>query len=246
MNTLVFVHGYLGGGRQWAGQRQAFGDRFRVVTPDLPGFGDHNNAVTPNSINALARNVLDQLDALEVQRFHLVGHSMGGMIVQEIVALAPERVDRLVLYGTGPVGTMPGRFETIEQSRCALRENGVAPTARRIAATWFREGESGQGYELCTELALRATEQAALAGLDAMEHWSGVDALAQIKSPSLVLWGDTDRAYLWPQPEQLWHRIPAAQLAVIPGCSHAVHLEKPQLFNAMLEDFLQDESSANA
>jgi 2-hydroxy-6-oxonona-2,4-dienedioate hydrolase len=53
-----------------------------------------------------------------------------------------------------------------------------------------------------------------------------------------VLWGDGDRAYLWNQPEQLWRKIADAHLAVIPGCSHAVHLEKPHLFDAMLLDFL--------
>jgi pimeloyl-ACP methyl ester carboxylesterase len=62
--------------------------------------------------------------------------------------------------------------------------------------------------------------------------------LGKIEAPTLVLWGDGDRAYLWAQPEQLWRGIEGARLAVIPGCSHAVHLEKPHLFNAMLEDFL--------
>jgi 2-hydroxy-6-oxonona-2,4-dienedioate hydrolase len=104
--------------------------------------------------------------------------------------------------------------------------------------TWFMQGESGQGYDVCADLAIKATEQAALAGLTAMESWSGVEELAGIKSPTLVLWGDGDRAYLWPQPEQLWNSIKGALLAVIPGCAHAVHLEKPNLFNATLEDFL--------
>lgn len=238
MKNLVFVHGYFGGGRQWAGQVETFGARFRVITPDLPGFGDNHAATTPDSIRGLASDVLAQLDAHGVDRFHLVGHSMGGMIVQEMSALAPDRIDRLVLYGTGPLGVMPGRFETIDESRRALRERGAAATGRRIAATWFLHGESGQGYDLCVELALQASEQAALAGLDAMEQWSGVAGLEQISSPTLVLWGDGDRAYLWPQPEQLWRGIAGARLAVIPGCSHAVHLEKPALFNAVLEDFL--------
>ena len=238
MKSLVFVHGYLGGGAQWAGQLRAFGDHFHVLTPDLPGFAGNNKAIPPETIRGLAIDVLDQLDKIGVTHFHLVGHSMGGMIVQEMVALAPARIEKLVLYGTGPVGLMPGRFETIEESRNAVRERGVEATGRRIAATWFLHGESGQGYPLCVELALQATEQAALAGLSAMETWSGVAALADIKSPTLVLWGDGDRAYLWPQPEQLWREIDGAQLAVIPGCSHAVHLEKPHLFNAMLQDFL--------
>ncbi len=237
-DVLVMVHGYLGGSQQWAGQVQAFSDRLRVITPDLPGYNDNNQVTSPETIQGLAIDVLRQLDELGAYRFHLLGHSMGGMIVQEMVALAPKRINRLILYGTGPVGLMPGRFETIEESRCAVRNKGVEATSRRIAATWFMQGQSGQGYELCTQLAIKATEQAAIAGLNAMESWSGVTTLANIKSPTLVLWGDGDRAYLWPQPEQLWKGIIGAQLAVVPGCSHAVHLEKPELFNALLDDFL--------
>jgi len=238
MKTLVFVHGYFGGGAQWADQVHVFGGQFQVITPDLPGFGAASQLNTPETIRGLAINVLSELDKLGVHRFHLVGHSMGGMVVQEIIALVPERIEKLVLYGTGPVGLMPGRFETIEESRRGLWEQGVEATGRRIAATWFMHGEAGQGYELCAELAVRATLQAALAGLAAMEAWSGEKALAKIKSPTLVLWGDGDRACQWPQPEKLWREIADAQLAVIPGCAHAVHLEKPYLFNAVLQDFL--------
>lgn len=238
MKSLVFVHGYLGGGMQWTEQVKAFSEHFRVITPDLPGFGENHAMTTPETIRELAQYVLDELDRLEVDRFHLVGHSMGGMIVQEMVALAPERVDKLVLYGTGPVGIMPGRFETIDESRSGMQQKGVEETGRRIAATWFRHGESAAGYRVCAQLAVQASLQAALAGLTAMEKWSGVAALSKIASATLVLWGDGDRAYLWEQPEQLWREIAGAQLGVIPGCSHSVHLEKPQLFNAMLQDFL--------
>lgn len=238
MKSLVFVHGYLGGSMQWADQVETFAEHFRIITPDLPGFGENHAMTTPQTIPGLAQYVLDELDRLEVNRFHLVGHSMGGMIVQEMVAMAPERVDKLVLYGTGPIGIMPGRFETIDESRRTVKEKGVEASGRRIAATWFQHGESAEGYRVCAELAVKASEQAALAGLTAMESWSGVASLSKIASKTLVLWGDGDRAYLWKQPEQLWREIANARLGVIPGCSHSVHLEKPQLFNAMLLDFL--------
>jgi len=237
LKPLVLVHGYFGGSLQWAGQVDAFCDWFQVITPDLPGFGNNNAMTTPESIRGLALYVLDELDKLDVHRFHLLGHSMGGMIAQEMIAIAPERVDQLVLYGTGPVGLMPGRFETIDESRRELKDKGVEVTGRRIAATWFQNGKSGKGYETCAKLANQASLQAGLAGLTAMETWSGVASLSKITSPTLVLWGDGDRAYLWEQPEQLWREIDKANLAVIPGCSHAVHLEKPELFNAMLKDF---------
>jgi pimeloyl-ACP methyl ester carboxylesterase len=241
MKPLVFVHGYLGGSAQWSGQVDHFSEDFQVVTPGLPGFGASSEMTAPETITGFATHILNELDELELDRFHLVGHSMGGMIVQEMVALAPERIEKLVLYGTGPNGSMPGRFETIEESRLRVIENGVESTGRRIAATWFVHGEAGHGYDKCADIAVQASEQAALAGLTAMENWSGVAILPKISSPSLVLWGDADRAYLWNQPEQLWREIADAQLAVIPGCSHAVHLEKPILFNTMLQDFLSIE-----
>jgi len=238
MDSLVFVHGYLGGGAQWADQAAAFADRFQVLTPDLPGFGDRNASTAPERIEDYATSLLEETSGLGVTRFHLVGHSMGGMIAQEMVRLAPERVDRLVLYGTGPVGSLPGRFEPIAESKRRAVEDGVEATGRRIAATWFAEGVRAKGFVVCAQLAAKASQQAMLAGLTAMDTWSGLTRLAHINSGTLVLWGDGDRTYPWEQPERLWKEIPNSLLAVVPGCAHAVHLEKPGLFNAILLDFL--------
>ena len=236
--SVVFVHGYLGGGAQWHEQRAALSGRFRVITPDLPGFGANSDTTAPTTIEGFAEFVLAQLSDLGLRRFHLVGHSMGGMIAQEVVRCAPGRVDALVLYGTGPAGLLPGRFESIDTSRQRVKEGGVRSTARRIAATWFLAGAEAKNYALALSIAEAASRQGALAGLSAMEVWSGQSALTHIRSRCLVIWGDQDRSYPWDQPEQLWRRIPGAQLAVVPGCAHAVHLEKPALFNALLLDFL--------
>ncbi len=238
MRSLVFVHGYLGGSAQWAGQVGAFTPSFDLITPDLPGFGLNRAMQAPEDIGAFADYVLEQVRAAGIERFDLVGHSMGGMIVQEMVARAPQRVARLVLYGTGPVGLLPGRFETIDESKRRVVADGVEATGRRISATWFVDYERAPNYPVCAELAVVASEQAALAGLSAMEQWSGEAALGQITAPTLVLWGDCDRTYTWQQQQQLWQGIAGARLAVIPGCAHAVHLEKPNLFNAVLADFL--------
>ena len=236
--TLVFVHGYFGGSQQWRNQASAFCDQFQVITPDLPGFGLNSSLISPDSISGYASYVHNEIEKLGIERFHLVGHSMGGMVVQEMTAQKPHRVDHLVLYGTGPIGSMPGRFESIDESRARVAMEGAVSTGKRIAATWFLEGESSAGYHDSAEIAAEASEQAALAALTAMENWSGTQHLCDIQSPTLVLWGDGDRAYQWEQPHQLWQEISGAQLAVIPGCSHSVHMEKPHLFNAMLQDFL--------
>jgi pimeloyl-ACP methyl ester carboxylesterase len=235
---LVFVHGYLGGAGLWEEQLQAFSDGFRCFAPNLAGFGDSAGMVAPDTIEGHARQVLDTLTEAGVETFHLLGHSMGGMVVQQMAAMAPERIERLVLYGTGPVGMLPDRFETIDVSRQRLKTEGLQATAARIAATWFEIGERAERYPICLAEGAKATMQAALASLSAWETWDGSDNLAAFPMPTLVIWGDGDRSYGWSQPERLWRTIPNCRLAVVPGCAHIVHMEKPEIFNAILRDFL--------
>ena len=93
-------------------------------------------------------------------------------------------------------------------------------------------------YESCAAIVERSSLEPMLAGLDAMRGWSGTENLLNIRSKTMIIWGDHDRKYLWGQTEMLWHAIADTNLAVIPGCAHAAHLEKPNLFNALLDDFL--------
>lgn len=237
-SPLVMVHGYLGGAAQWQAEIDRFAHRFDVIAPDLPGFAGSAALPPHDRIAQFAAAVVTLLDELGVKDFTLLGHSMGGMIVQELAATHPARIARLILYGTGPLGLMPDRFEPLNTSRARVRSDGVAQTIRRIGATWFRAGAAAQGFEVVAALGAQASEGAALAGLDAMSHWDGRGALSRLTMPTLVLWGDGDRSYRWPQVEALWQGLSDAALAVVPGTAHAVHLEKPALFQALIEDFL--------
>lgn len=237
-DTLVLVHGYLGGSRQWEAEIEALRPRFDVIAVDLAGYGDASALHAPTEMAEHARAVLATLDGLGIDGFHLLGHSMGGMVVQEIARLAPGRVRRLVLYATGPQGSIPGRFETMARSRERLAEDGVERTARRISATWLLEREASPAFEALAALATSASEQAAQAGLWAMERWDGREQLAALTPPTLIVWGEHDRSYGWAQIEALWRGIPGASLAVLPACAHALHLERPALFHTLLREFL--------
>lgn len=237
MTPVVFVHGFMGGSQQWEAQVKSLSG-VDVIALDLPGFGKNARLAALASVPAIASWALAELSARGIQRFHLIGHSMGGMVAQEMVSQAPDRVDRLVLYATGAAGVLPGRFETIETSKHRAKADGPCATARRISATWFLKGEAASAYERCAAIAEASGEQAILAGLDAMNGWNGEAALTSITCDTLVIWGDRDRTYPWSQIEQLWSSIQGASLAVIPDCAHAAHLEKPDLFNSILADFL--------
>lgn len=235
---LVLVHGYLGGSAQWQNQIAALAATHDVIAPDLPGFGRATDLPGPTRIADFAAAIMDCLDALDIGTFALLGHSMGGMIVQEIAARHPDRIEALLLYGTGPLGLMPDRFEPIETSMARLATDGVGATADRISATWFRDGTAAPGYIPTRDIARPVHPDAARNALVAMRDWDGRDALAKMKMPCRIVWGDQDRSYRWPQVNALWTGIAGAELAVIPGASHAAHMEKPSLFNALVLDFL--------
>lgn len=238
MMPIVFVHGFMGGSRQWRGQENAFGDQ-EVIALDLPGFGGNAHLEALPSIGAYADWALNDLSSRGILQFDLVGHSMGGMIAQEMVSRAQDRIQRLVLYGTGAQGVLPGRFESIQTSKQRAIKDGAKATARRIAATWFLEHENASAYAGCAEIAERSNTEAILAGLGAMNAWDGRCHLSDIGVETLVVWGDKDRTYTWRQTEELWQSIKDASLAVIPNSAHASHLERPDLFNMLVGDFLR-------
>jgi pimeloyl-ACP methyl ester carboxylesterase len=218
-------------------------DNRAAIAVDLPGFGKNADLPPLDRIDGFAQWVLAQMRDAGIERFDLMGHSMGGMIVQEMVRLAPERINRLILYSTGSVGVLPGRFETIETSMQRAQADGATATANRISATWFLDGEEANGYEACAKIATQSSLKAILAGLRAMQAWSGKAQLPQITAETLILWGDQDRTYAWPQIETLWRDIPDASIAIVPKCAHAVHSEAPDLFNTLIDRFLSEKPS---
>lgn len=238
MTPLVLVHGFMGGAGQWARQERLGAER-ALVAVDLPGFGAKADEKPLHSMEDFATAVLEDIDRQGIGRFDLLGHSMGGMIVQDIVRLVPERVRKLVLYSTGSTGVLPGRFETIETSIARAKADGHRATARRIAATWFLKGSQDPEYEACAAIAEKTELSAIIDGLRAMQDWSGEAHLSSISQKTLVLWGEADRTYPWSQIETLWKTVPRAHLAVLPNCAHAVHLERSNVFNLLLDGFLQ-------
>ena len=233
------VHGYFGGSEQWTHEMAYLSRQFDVIAIDLPGFADSNAMSAPQTIEGFAQAVLDQLDVMGVSKFRLLGHSMGGMIVQEMCRLAQQRVTQLYLYGTGPIGLIPGRFETMEESRQRLKTDGVVATSFRISAKWFILGTADPSHPLCAKLGSQTSEDAALAGLNAMESWDGRNFLSSLLVPTQLIWGEKDKSYNFEQIEILWLGIPDCSLAVIPRASHAAHLEQPVIFREIMRASLQ-------
>ena len=235
---LILIHGFLGSSKMWEPQINFFKNHFRVITPDLPGFGKSNKAKSHNSIQSIANLLMDCLEEKKIDKFYLLGHSMGGMIVQEMAKKYGNKIVKLICYSTGPRGEMPGRFESVDQSRENLKKKGLEITAKNIAKTWFVRKENAKYFDICIEAGKQTSTKAADDALIAFKNWNGVDTLKNIKNETLIVWGDQDKSYNLEQIKTLEKSIKKSKLVIFKNCAHNVHLEQPDQFKNVIKNFL--------
>ena len=235
---LVLVHGYLGSSEMWCNQKDFFSGFCRVISPALPGFGESSGVQSLDSINKMAKFVINEIDAKRIDKFNLLGHSMGGMIVQEITKIAGDRVNKLICFATGSIGEIPGRFETIDETRKKLKKDGVKISFSRVPQKWFVKGDKDKNYYLCENAVKNVSLETADNALIAMKNWSGIDYLKDIKNETLIIWGDKDTSYNFDQVDTLNKNIKNSKLEIFKDCSHNVHLEKSDKFNNLIKDFI--------
>ncbi|SVC54909.1 uncharacterized protein METZ01_LOCUS307763 [marine metagenome] len=236
---LVLVHGYLGSSEMWKFQKDYLKNYFRVIAPALPGFGESYKVKSLNSINTMANIILECVQEKKINKFNLMGHSMGGMIVQEIAKIAGDKVNKLICFATGSIGNIPDRFESLDVSIKRLKEEGIKDTVKRIPPKWFVNGNKAKNYYLCENAAKETSKETADNALNAMKNWNGLENLKNIKNETLIIWGDKDVSYNFDQVEMLNKNIPNNKLEIFKGCCHNVHLEEPEKFNKTVKTFLE-------
>ena len=237
---FVFVHGYLGSSEMWNFQKEFFSKHYRVIIPALPGFGESHNVKSLDSINKMARQIIDLLDQKNIDKFNLIGHSMGGMIVQEITKLIGDRVNKLICFATGSIGEIPGRFETIDETREKLKKDGIEVSFSRVPKKWFVKGDKDKNYFLCKNAVKDVSLEAADNALLAMKNWTGKEDLKNIKNETLIIWGDKDTSYNFDQVDTLKKNIKNSRLEIFKDCAHNVHLEQPDQFNNLVQKFISE------
>jgi len=235
---LVLVHGFLGSSEMWTPQKEFLSKYFRIIAPALPGFGESSKMKSHDSINDMAKTILHSLSSKKIDKFNLIGHSMGGMIVQEMAKISGNKINKLICYATGSIGDIPGRFETIEVSREKLKLSGLKKTANTISKKWFVDGDKSKYFYIC-ENAIKSTSlETADNALIAMKNWRGFENLKNIRNETLIIWGDKDISYNFEQVDTLNKNIPNSNIVIVNGCSHNVHLEDPRKFNEIVKNFL--------
>lgn len=243
---LVLVHGYSGDIADWRYQIEEFRSTHRVLALDHRGHGKSHAPADRDryTIAEMVADVLGLVAEMGFERYHLVGHSMGGAISQEIALAHAETLLSLTLEDTG-VGFTPGIGGIIEQwnkARHAMaEERGMAAVAELKLP--FKppphQTEKRQAYER-QRLAAMSVD-AFIGASQGLSAWAGTKERARdIKTPTLVVCGELDP--LLKAAHFLGREIPGAELVIIPEAGHSPQFERPELFNAALRRHLERNS----
>jgi len=247
---LVLVHGFGGAKEDFGDHTEALSRDHRVVVFDHRGHGESAGPddASAYSLDRLARDTLAVADAFGLDRFRLLGHSMGGMVAQRVVRRAPERIDALVLMDTAP-GPPTGIDADLVRlaAQIALTEGMTvlrelldahdplgSPAHERVVAE--RPGFEEYGDYKWSRLA-PAMWSALVVEITTQED--GLAALADAAWPTLVIVGEQDESFIEPS-YAMADAVPDARLVVVPDAGHSPQFENPAVWLAALTGFLDE------
>ena len=240
--ALVFLHGIGGAARAWRRQIAAFGDRYHAIAWDMPGYGG-SAPLAIASMATLADALQDFLDQVGATKPVLVGHSIGGMIVQQWLLNHRETAAAVVLAQTSPAfGKSDGDWQkSFIEARLGPLDRGG--TMRSLAPTLVKDlvgdDPDAGGMEVARDCMATVPEASYRASMLALLGFDQRSALKEIKVPTLVLSGSKDKNAPAPMMAKMATYIPSATYVELDGVGHLVNLESPEIFNAALDQFLK-------
>lgn len=238
---LVFLHGIGGAARAWRGQLEAFSHRYRSVAWDMPGYGG-SAPLAEVSIATLADALTDFLQRIAAVKPVLVGHSIGGMIVQQWLTKNPDSASAVVLAQTSPAfGKADGDWQrSFIEARFGPLDRGesMASLAPRLVEDLVGDDPDPAGVAIARACMANVREASYRGSMLALLGFDQRQALQSIKIPTLVLSGTQDKNAPAPMMAKMASFIPRATYVEVEGAGHLLNLERPGAFNAALDQFL--------
>jgi 4,5:9,10-diseco-3-hydroxy-5,9,17-trioxoandrosta-1(10),2-diene-4-oate hydrolase len=253
---VVFVHGLSGAWPNWLEQLPVFAAGHRVIAMDLPGFG-HSPMPRERITIAGYERLLDRLlGELGIDAATVVGNSMGGFVSAELAIAFPQRVEALVLVS--PAGLSTYHHRRVERIKpylkhaapmlatytrwTATRSDWVArrPGLRNLTLGLVVRHPSRLPAALAAELVRGAGKPGFMQALEANLDYDLHDRLPEIVCPTLIVWGDGDRVISVRDADVYAELVPDSRKVIFQDTGHMAMLERPDAFNALLADFLNE------
>jgi pimeloyl-ACP methyl ester carboxylesterase len=260
-DPLLLIMGLGADANGWMFQTPELAKHYRTIVFDNRGVGRSDKPAGPYTVAQMADDAVGLLDHLGIDRAHVCGISMGGMISQEVALRHPRRVRSLVLGCTYAkpdasvlqnsalsVTNLGGSVDAQGQIDIDLSQLDPMMFFQALLPLTFNQSFIETDLPKVMQLFAGSLEygfdlSAVLAQAQATMTHNTLDRLKQIKTPTLVITGDNDLLIPPSNSDILAREIPAARLVKIPGGSHAFNLETPDIFNSAVLEFLRDVSA---
>jgi len=239
--TVVFLHGIGADSESFAFQLEAFATAgYHAVSWDMPGYG-RSLPLTPMTFPGLAKRLRQLLEELNVSAVHMVGHSIGGMIVQQLARTAQDKLLTMVLAQTSPAfGSKDGEFQrrfVTERLQPLQQGQSMADIATEVLPSLVGVDPDRKGVELAQKCMSRVPNDSYVAAVKCLVEFEGRDHLPLIAVPTLVLAGENDSNAPVSMMKKMAKKIPGAEFTVIPGAGHLAPMGNPDEFNHAVLDF---------
>jgi pimeloyl-ACP methyl ester carboxylesterase len=238
---IVFLHGGISDRREWRRQMDALADEFTVVAWDAPGNGRSDDPPASFRMPDYADALAGFVDALGLERPHVVGLSFGGTLALELYRRHPDVPRSLVLIGAyaGWAGSLPA---DVVAERLAGVERDLAQSVETLARTWLPTLLTEDAPPELTDELLGIMADlhpaGALTMARAMAEADLRDVLPRVDVPTLLLYGERDVRSPLPVAEALAAQIPGAELVVVPGAGHMLNMQAADRVSTDLRRFV--------
>jgi len=240
--TLVLIHGFPLNPSMWEPQLSLAGYGWRVLVPELRGFGDGAGDPPTTSVDDYAADVIDLLDGLHIHDAAIGGLSMGGYVAFAMFRLAPKYFHAMILADTKSPGDSPEAVAGRKSMQQLVREKGQSAVADallpKLVGDTTKRGRPDVIENVRRQITGNSVEAIAGALTALMTRPDSTPMLASIHCPVQILVGDEDALTPPPLSEQMHRDIAGSELVVIPGAGHMSNMEQPQRFNDALAHFL--------
>lgn len=242
--NLILIGGLSSDHQVWKSTLRHFSKQFRITIFDNRGAGRSSVPDYPYTTNMMAKDVLDLMDALHIKQAHLLGHSLGGCIAQQMAIMAPEKINKMIV---ACARAKPNALANMAlTTRAKLQRNGVSAEllAEYVMPLLFCEAFLKNEIQMKGFIQWTVQNPHAQSSMGFEHQLHAVKThdvsthLSEIKTPTLVIAGDEDILMPKASAEIFASSLKNAVYKVIPNCAHMPHVEQSKVFTEMVMAFL--------
>jgi 3-oxoadipate enol-lactonase len=238
---LILIHGIGASRHSWDGLIRELRSDFRCISYDLRGHGRSPQPAPPYALDDLVDDLEALRRELHLERAHVAGHSLGGMIGPAYARRYPDRVLSLGLYSTAAFRTADDSAK-VRGVVAAMRSQGIAPVLETLKERWFTPEFAARAPQVVERRMQQVIETDPAVFLSVFDIYAQTEMapwIGDIRQPSLVLTGEQDGGCNPRLNREIAQAMPRAELVILPRLRHAILLEAPELVAPAVRDFLR-------